>query len=309
MTTASDALIRNLADELRPTRKSNVAIALDFDGVCKIFTEHKHQVMFTNLFLHMYEFQRMPFEELRNAYVYINFRSPDFAGKERFLCVDALSRSLVDKGYACDLKGLHRAVDTLRQQGQKINEKNLLPFSAADDVARLIAWSREVNQRLTQLAEIGLTPGIQRHIFTPFRGKADFFVVSTATEDSLRQSLEKESIDYIARYIGQETATKAEALLSLASSGYSAIVFFGDSLEDSRAAAEAKKNAPAASAVYFAPVIPGEEEKSFEAGRRIIEAAIAGKGKEAEQLSSQRAESFKGKEAGSRAVSPMDIRT
>jgi phosphoglycolate phosphatase-like HAD superfamily hydrolase len=222
--------------------------------------------------------------------------------------VDALSRYLVGKGHDCDLPGLHKAVDSLKQQGLKISEKNLLTFTAADDVARVIAWSREVNQRLTQLSEIGLTPGIQEHLFTRFRASADFFVVSTATEDSLRQSLEADSIDFVQRYMGQETATKAEALLALVGAGYPLVVFFGDSLEDSRAAAHAVEHAPASSAVLFAPVVPAEEEQSFATGRRIIEAAQAGRIAEARQLSSKQAERFKGKEVGSRAVSPLDIR-
>jgi phosphoglycolate phosphatase-like HAD superfamily hydrolase len=308
MATASDKLIADLAQELRQARKSDLAVALDFDGVCKVFTEHKHQVMFTLLFLHVPEFQRMAFETLRNAYVHINFRSADYAGKERFLCVDALSRFLVGKGHNCDLPGLHKAVDSLKQQGLKISEKNLLAFAGADDVTRVIAWSREVNQRLAQLSEIGLTPGIQEHLFTPFKAKADFFVVSTATEDSLRQSLEANSIDFVQRYMGQETATKAEALLALAAGGYPLVVFFGDSLEDSRAAAHAVEHAPAGSAVLFAPVVPAEEEQSFAMGRRIIESAMAGKVDEARKLSTEQAERFKGKEVGSRAVSPLDIR-
>jgi len=308
MDEASKALIRRLAGELRQGKASSCAIALDFDGVCKLFTEYKHQIMFTNLFLHVREFQRVPFGVLRDAYVHINFRSADYAGKERFLCVDALSRYLAAKGHRCDLPGMHRAVDTLKQEGLKINEKNLLRFGEDEDVARAIGWSREVDRRLADLSEISLTPGIREHIFEPFRTRADFFVVSTATEESLRKSLEKDSIGFIKRYIGQETAGKAEALLALAGAGYATVVFFGDSLEDSRAATAAGKEIPSGSALFFAPVIPGDEEQSFAAGRQIIDAAMAGKARDAEQLSAAQVERFKGREAGSRGVVPMDIR-
>ncbi len=88
----NDLRVQELAAALCAQRRHDVAIALDFDGVCKLFTKHKHQIMFTALFLHLREFQRVPFDVFREAYEYINFRSPDYAGKERFRCVDALSR-------------------------------------------------------------------------------------------------------------------------------------------------------------------------------------------------------------------------
>ena len=301
--------VRHLAEEIKKQKPhQQLAIALDFDGVCKMFTDHKHQIMFTGLFLNLREFQRVPFDEYRKAYIYINFRSADYAGKERFLCVAALARHLADQGYDCRFAGLQKAVSALQDQGQKINEKNLLPFKADNDVARALTWSREVNERVEQLSEIGLTPGIREHILAPFEKQADYYVVSTATEAPLRASLEKEKTFFIRRYIGQETASKTEALTALSRCGYAAVAMFGDSLEDERASRAAREAAPKDVPVVFVPVIPGDELKSFAAGKHILDALLQGKVGQAEQLSRQQMEAFKGREAGSQAVSPMTIR-
>lgn len=304
----NEETIQNLAAEIKKQQlRQPLAIALDFDGVCKLFTEHKHQIMFTGLFLNLREFQRVPFDEYRKAYIYINFRSADYAGKERFLCVAALARHLADQGHDCRLAGLQKAVSELQGQGLKISEQNLLPFKADNDVARALTWSREVNERVAQLSEIGLTAGIREHILAPFEKKADYYVVSTATEAPLRASLEKEKIFFIRRYIGQETASKAEALTALSRCGYAAVAMFGDSLEDERASRAAREAAPKDVPVVFVPVIPGDERPSFAVGQRILDAILQGQGERAEQLSRQQKEAFKGREVGSQAVSPMTI--
>ncbi len=305
----NDTIISNLTAEIqRQPDRRRIAIALDFDGVCKLFTDHKHQIMFTGLFLNLREFQRVPFDEYRKAYIYINFRSADYAGKERFLCVAALARHLAQDGHDCLFPGLQKAVAALTEQGLKISEKNLLPYQADPDVARVLTWSREVNERVAQLSEIGLTAGIRENILTPFEKQCDFYVVSTATEAPLRASLEHEKIFFIRRYIGQETAGKAEALTALGRSGYAAVIMFGDSVEDERASRAACAAVAGTARVFFAPVIPGDERCSFEVARRIVEAVERGACDQAERLCDERAAAFKGREAGSQALSPMTIR-
>ncbi|MBU4199431.1 MAG: hypothetical protein KKG09_01515 [Verrucomicrobia bacterium] len=309
MSDVAEETVNKLAAEIRPDRQRDLAIALDFDGVCKLFTDFKHQIMFTCQFLNLWEFQRVPFDAYREAYVYINFRSPDYAGKERFLCVNALAAHLAGKGYSCALPGLAAAVADLQRRNKKISEPNLLPYAeTAEDIRRAIAWSREVNLRVGRLTEIGLTPGIAENIFKPFRESADYFVVSTATEAALKASLEKDGIDFIRRYIGQETASKTEALTALCRSGYRAVFMFGDSLEDSRAAQAAAEQAPPEAQFFFVPVIPGDEERCFRTGRDIVRAAAAGRRDEALAQSCKLAHQFEGHEAGAPSASPLSIR-
>jgi len=290
--------VDRLIKEITPLRERDFALALDFDGVCKLFTEHKHQIMCTCLFLHLYEFQRVPFKVYREVYNFINFKSPDYAGKERFLCVSALAQDLAKKGYNCALPELTDAVTQLQEKGLKIAEDNLLDYQKADQVARAIAWSREVNEKVSGLTEIGLTPGIAEHIFTPFKEKCDFYVVSTATEKALVPLMEKEGIDFILCYLGQETATKGESLTAFSHSGYKAVFMFGDSMDDTRVATIAKENSPDAVPVLFGPVIPGDEERCFSIGKKIIDSALSGNTSQAEQLSRKLADEFEGREAG-----------
>ncbi|MBN1257314.1 MAG: hypothetical protein JXA52_06375 [Planctomycetes bacterium] len=295
------ALTNRIAEELKPGRKHDTAIALDFDGVCKLFTKHKHQIMFTLLFLHVREFQRVSYDIFREAYSYINFKSPEYAGKERFRCVNALAAHLVEKGYPCGIPGVAAAVQELEAAGRKLSAENLKDYADADDVARLLAWSEEVNQRLTELTEIGLVPGLQENIFTPFREKVDFYLVSTASEGSIRASMEKEGIDFIARYFGQESATKAESLVAFCKTGYKQVIMFGDHFVDTMAAQTAAETAPPEVAMLFAPVIPDEEEASFAEGKKIIDALFAGDRKTAEEISDRQTKAFAGREANAKA--------
>ena len=266
--------IKGLAGELRTLKQHEVAIALDFDGVCKLFTPFKHQIMFTGLFLHAPAFQRAPFDALRSAYVLINFRSPKTAGKERFLCVHALSEYLVAQGYDCALPGYSKACRAILGEGKKINAQTLEPYADDPEVRELLDWSNEVNANVSKLTEIGLTPGLREHILDPFKGKADFYVVSTATAETLEESMLRDGVDFVLRYIGQETAGKAEALLAMRGAGYDSAVLFGDSVGDQDAAALARDSTSEPDRIVFAAVIPDEEPGSFEQGNAIVQALL-----------------------------------
>ena len=289
-------LAERLAAQLRAGVRREAAIALDFDGVCMLFTEHKHQILSTCLFLHLREFQRVPFRVYREAYREVNFRSREYAGRERLLCAHGLARHLAAQGYACALPGLHAAVEELLGKGLKISAPNLAAHRASPDVARALDWSREVDEKVAALTEIGLTPGLRASVLDPFREQADFYVVSTATESSLPGHMQREGVDFILRYLGQETATKAEALSALARAGYRDVFLFGDSVEDERASARARDALPPGVALLFVPVIPGDEEASFAAGRAMIEAARSGDRAKADRIADARRREFQGKE-------------
>ncbi|QSH41875.1 hypothetical protein P0136_05765 [Lentisphaerota bacterium ZTH] len=290
--------IDKLTREIKPEKTA--AIALDFDGVCKLFTEHKHQIMSTLLFLHVREFQQVSLDKYKKAYGYINFFSKEYAGKARFLCAAALGRYLADN-FNTDtrLAGVERAINAIDERGEKLNSENLSKYAGDKDIDRLLDWSREIDERLTQLSCIGLTEGIKENILDEFKGKCDFYLVSTATESSIRASLEQEGISFIKRYFGQETATKRDALTALGCCGYKNIFMFGDSVEDSRASHIAMRQIPADVNLFFCPVVPDEEEKSFIAGRDIITAACSGELERAAKISLDMQEVFKGNEAGS----------
>jgi hypothetical protein len=189
-------------------------------------------------------------------------------------------------------------VAELLSQGKKIAAPNLQAYRQAEAVARALAWSDEVNARVAQLNEIGLTPGIRESIFEPFKGTCDFYVVSTAVGHTLPPLMEKEGIDFILRYLGQETATKTESLLALARSGYNMVFMFGDSLEDTRATSQAQPHIPQNVSLLFVPVLPGEEKRCFATGQEVIEQARAGHLAKAEIMCGKLAQEFNGKEVG-----------
>ena len=290
-----DALI----EETASLKQKNVAVALDFDGVCKRFTKHKHQIMSTLLFLHLEEFQRAPFDAYMKAYGYVNFLSPEYAGKARFLCVNALAKHLNGRGFDCALPGIDEAVCAVEAAGGTVNADSLQVHAGRDQVKRILAWSDEVDRRVAQLTEISLTPGIRQHVLDPMRNVADFYVVSTATERSIRPAMEREGIDYVLRYFGQESAGKFEALSCLCRCGYRAVFMFGDSVEDSRASDDAGEVAPEDVELIFCPVVPDEEEASFASGEAVMRNVMEGASDAARALAAEQRERFEGKEAGS----------
>ncbi len=293
MQNINQELTDKLAGELRGVKCREVAVALDFDGVCKLFTAHKHQIMSTLLFLHLRKFQQASLPVYKKAYNFINFVSKGYAGKARFLCVNALADHLAENGIDCRYPEIAAAIKELEGRGCKVNAAALEEFSESEEVAKILAWSKEVDERVGQLTEIGLTPGVKENIFDAFRGKVDFFVVSTATETSIKAALENEDIPEISRFIGQETASKAEALTALRNAGYSRVFMFGDSVEDRRAC-DAAAVAEAPAKLFFIPVIPEREEYSFTGGRKAIEADDGQAGKIAAQLLDE----FAGNEVG-----------
>ena len=302
-------LEEKLIEEISALKEKKIALALDFDGVCKLFTEHKHQIMSICLSLNDRQLQRVPFEVYAKEYVYFKFRSKVFSGKERFLCASALADHFHSLGYDCKLDEMSRAVSELRAAGKKINAANLEPYSNLSQVASMLAWSNEVNENLERLTELGLTPGIKSNIFDPYLDKADYYIVSTATEESIRNSMLKEGIDFIKRYYAQDTCTKAEALTAMSRAGYEHVVMFGDSVEDTRASHTAAANVGSEEKVIFVPVIPGAEEESFVYGGRLVDCVMNGNIAEALQISKDRQGKFDGREAGTSRSAPINIRS
>lgn len=299
MITDNKDFVKALSKRIKPERAS--AIALDFDGVCKLFTEHKHQIMSTLLFLHFPELQKVPFQEYKKAYGYINFYSKDYAGKARFLCINALANYLeTEKGYACKFADLDKVVKKLTAEGKKVSNDTLKRYSEINEVKRALEWSTEVDLRLTQLTGIGLTPGIKEYILDAFKDKTDFYLVSTATEPSIRASMENENVFFVKNYFGQETGSKSEILTALAHSGYKNVFMFGDSVEDSRASKSAMSQTPKGVNLIFVPVIPDDEKQSFVKGAEIINKTMAGNADEGRKIAAELDKQFEGKEAGSK---------
>ena len=291
-------LVDRLAAETRAQAEHKLALALDFDGVCKLFTQYKHQILSTCLFTNLRQLQRVSFAVYWQNYCFINFQSAEYGGKERFVCADALVRRLADQGYDCALPDLHAAVAEIKARNEKVNETTLAPYRDRDQIACALTWSRQANDLIARLTEIGLTPGINENILIPFRQTADYYVVSTAPEANLQPSLEKESIDFIRRYFGQDTATKAESLHAICLAGYRMVLMFGDSVEDARASQWAADHAPDDVFFMFIPVIPDDEEACFVAARKIIDLLLAGDQATARQMGKELAQRFQGREVG-----------
>lgn len=131
--------------------------------------------------------------------------------------------------------------------------------SGDEALAKILAWSLEVDVRIKDMVfGVPPFPGV-RESLAQLQGKADMIVVSQTPVEALTREWEEHHIDHYVDFIaGQEAGTKTEHLTLAAKDKYPAekILMIGDAPGDYKAA---KGNA----ALFF-PVIPGEEEKSWE---------------------------------------------
>lgn len=131
---------------------------------------------------------------------------------------------------------------------------------ASGELARVHAWHEEVNARVADLVrDIPPFPGV-RPVLEQAAGRADCLVVSQASQDAIdREWGEHGLLPYMAATAGQEQGTKTEHLQQAgAAGGYPAerILMLGDAPGDRAAAA--------ACGARFMPIIPGDEEASWQ---------------------------------------------
>ncbi len=127
------------------------------------------------------------------------------------------------------------------------------------ELTKILAWSLEVDVRIKDMVfGVPPFPGV-RECLEKIRACADTIVVSQTPVEALVREWEEHHIDHLVNFIaGQEAGTKTEHLALAAKDKYSPekILMVGDAPGDYKAA---KAN----SALFF-PIVPGEEEKSWQ---------------------------------------------
>jgi phosphoglycolate phosphatase-like HAD superfamily hydrolase len=122
-----------------------------------------------------------------------------------------------------------------------------------------LAWSEKVNWSIKEIVK-GIPPfPWARESIEKLSKKADIIVVSSTPTEALKREWEEHNIDIYARVIaGQEMGKKKEHLQMTAGGKYEEdhILMIGDAPGDLKAAQ--------ANNTLFYPIIPGNEEKSWE---------------------------------------------
>jgi phosphoglycolate phosphatase-like HAD superfamily hydrolase len=131
------------------------------------------------------------------------------------------------------------------------------------ELALALAWSEAVNNDIAAMVHgVGPFPGV-RECLGRFQEFADLACVSSTPGAALAAEWQEHDLArHVRMIIGQETASKKEALQAAARAGYQPrrILMVGDAPGDLQAA-------HAVGALFF-PIVPGEEEESWERLRR-----------------------------------------
>jgi len=127
------------------------------------------------------------------------------------------------------------------------------------DLSRLYNWSFEVNETIGKIVRNIPPFSYVKKSLEKINNNADAIVISSANQDSLNREWSENDLEQYVRFIaGQETGNKKDCFRQAAEGKYSPekTLMVGDAPGDMAAA---KAN----NALFF-PIIPGEEEKSWE---------------------------------------------
>jgi len=244
-------------------RKHDFFIGFDSDGCIFDTMEIKQKECFCPAFIKHFGLQAAS-KYAREVWLFVNLYSKT-RGCNRYLAVQH-ALQLIGEWSVFAARDIHMStipsLDAWIKEESKLGIPALKAKVAAsgdEALAKILAWSLEVDGRIKDMVfGVPPFPGV-RESLAQLQGKADMIVVSQTPVEALTREWEEHRIDHFVDFIaGQEAGTKTEHLTLAAKDKYPAekILMIGDAPGDYKAAK--------ANAALFFPVIPGEEEKSWE---------------------------------------------
>lgn len=244
-------------------RKHDFFVGFDSDGCVFDTMEIKQKECFCPAFIKHFGMQAAS-KYARELWLFINLYSKT-RGCNRYLAVQR-AMQMISEWSVFAARDIHKtnipSLDAWIKEENKLGIPALKAKVAAsgdEALTKILAWSLEVDERIKDMVYgVPPFPGV-RESLAQLQGKADMIVVSQTPVEALTREWEEHRIDHFVNFIaGQEAGTKSEHLTLAAKGKYPAekILMIGDAPGDFKAA---KAN----SALFF-PIIPGEEEKSWE---------------------------------------------
>ncbi|MCK5201248.1 MAG: HAD hydrolase-like protein [Spirochaetales bacterium] len=253
----STAALKNL----RPVKK--FFIGIDSDGCAFDTMEIKHKECFCPVFINHFNLQAVS-KYAREAWEFVNLYSRT-RGINRFL---ALIRTLelLEERKEVILRNVEIPARTSLMEWVKGETKlgNPALKKAVDDtndpeLTLLYNWSIDVNETVAKIVRNVPPFPFVKESLKKIEENADSIVISQTPVEALDREWNEHGISRFVKMIaGQEMGTKSEHILYAAKGKYDddKILMIGDAPGDLKAA---KDN----NALYF-PIIPGQEEKSWE---------------------------------------------
>ena len=242
-------------------KSKDFLIAIDSDGCVFDTMEVKHKECFCPVTIRHYGLQAVS-KFVRDSWEFVNLYSVD-RGMNRF---PALVRVMDQLRTRPEVLRRGVTIPVLEELRDWIHTKPKLGNPALADAAERIpalvdalAWSEAVNQAVTEMVH-GVPPFPYVHdVLSKATNQADMMVASSTPVDALHREWGEHGLsEYVQVIAGQEMGSKSHQLSTLAGNQYAFdhMLMIGDAFSDYRAAKSVE--------ACFYPVLPGEEESSWE---------------------------------------------
>jgi len=242
--------------------KHDFFIGIDSDGCVFDSMEIKHKECFTPMFVKHHKLQAVS-KYAREVWDFVNLYSKT-RGANRFpALVRALNllreRSEV-KARKVNVPSYPALEDWIKRESKLGNATLAAEVDGGnEDLSHIKIWSDAINEQVSDIVH-GVPPfPLLQDTLDKSLNKADMIVISQTPCDALeREWAEHDISKYVEIIAGQEMGTKTEHLKYSALNKYDSnkILMIGDAPGDHKAAKDNK--------VLFYPIIPGNEEHSWE---------------------------------------------
>jgi len=242
--------------------KHDFFIGIDSDGCVFDSMEIKHKECFTPMFVKHHKLQAVS-KYAREVWDFVNLYSKT-RGANRF---PALVRALNLLRERSEVKGRkvnvpsYPALENWIKRESKLGNATLAAEvnGGNEDLSHIKIWSDAINEQVSDIVH-GVPPfPLLQETLDKSLNKADMMVISQTPCDALQREWAEHDISkYVEIIAGQEMGTKTEHLKYSAVNKYDSnkILMIGDAPGDHKAAKDNE--------VLFYPIIPGNEEHSWE---------------------------------------------
>ncbi len=252
-------------------------VGIDSDGCVFDSMEPKHKECFCPVTIEKWKLAAVS-KYAREAWEFVNLYSQD-RGCNRFLALQK-TFDLLREREAVKRRGVMipelKDLQAWTQKETKLGNPALkaeMERTQSDELRRVYDWSIAINEAIARVVT-GVQPfPLVKEVLARLKDQADIIVVSsTPAEALLREWQENDIAQYAAIIAGQEMGSKKEHLKFTTAGKYEAghCLMIGDAPGDLKAAR--------ANNIPFYPIIPGQEEASWEQFYNdILERFLTGK--------------------------------
>ena len=251
-------------------------VCIDSDGCVFDTMETKHKECFCPSYIKYFNLQAVS-KYARQAWDFANLYSAT-RGINRFLALrralDLLEgrKEVAERGFVVpSLPEFREYLDL----GGKLNNAGLEAYLAEhpekEEIKTVLAWSYDVNRRIGEEV-YGVPPfPFVKECLKELSPSADIVIVSATPEEALiREWKEHGLYDFLLAVKGQESGTKKEVIASLKGNYEEGkVLMLGDAPGD--------RDAAWTNGVFFYPICPDEEPKSWEQFQSVIPAFLEGR--------------------------------